>query len=259
MQFVDLKRQYEEYKSEIDEAMQAVIDGTRFINGEEVKLLEAELSEFSGAKHSIGCASGTDALLVPLMAKGVKPGDEIIVPAFTYIATGTMVAHWGAKPVFVDVDPVSFNIDPGKIEEKITERTRGIFAVSLYGQPADFQAINALAEKHGLWVLEDGAQSFGARMGNKRSCDLSHLATTSFFPAKPLGCYGDGGAIFTDDDVTASSHAPADQSRAGEALLPQARGNKRPAGYHPGGGAAGETAALPEGDRVTSGSRKLLQ
>jgi UDP-2-acetamido-2-deoxy-ribo-hexuluronate aminotransferase len=204
MQFVDLKRQYEEYKSEIDEAMQAVIDGTRFINGEEVKLLEAELSEFSGAKHSIGCASGTDALLVPLMAKGVKPGDEIIVPAFTYIATATMVAHWGAKPVFVDVDPVSFNIDPGKIEEKITERTRGIFAVSLYGQPADFQAINAVAEKHGLWVLEDGAQSFGARMGNKRSCDLSHLATTSFFPAKPLGCYGDGGAIFTDDDVTAA-------------------------------------------------------
>jgi UDP-2-acetamido-2-deoxy-ribo-hexuluronate aminotransferase len=219
MQFADLKRQYEEYRAEIDAAMSAVIEGTRFINGEEVSLLEQELSAFSGAEYSIACSSGTDALLVPLMAKEIEPGDEIIVPAFTYIATGTMVAHWGAKPVFVDVDPVSFNIDPERIEEKITGRTKGIFAVSLYGQPADFQSINAIAEEHGLWVLEDGAQSFGAKLGDRRSCSLSHLATTSFFPAKPLGCYGDGGAIFTDDEETASSHASVDKSRAGETLL----------------------------------------
>jgi UDP-2-acetamido-2-deoxy-ribo-hexuluronate aminotransferase len=204
MQFADLKRQYEEYRAEIDAAMSAVIEGTRFINGEEVSLLEQELSAFSGAEYSIACSSGTDALLVPLMAKEIEPGDEIIVPAFTYIATGTMVAHWGAKPVFVDVDPVSFNIDPERIEEKITGRTKGIFAVSLYGQPADFQSINAIAEEHGLWVLEDGAQSFGAKLGDRRSCSLSHLATTSFFPAKPLGCFGDGGAIFTDDEETAT-------------------------------------------------------
>ncbi|WP_202962977.1 DegT/DnrJ/EryC1/StrS family aminotransferase [Spirochaeta lutea] len=199
MQFVDLGKQYREYKKEIDQAIQGVLDSTQFINGDEVSSLEAELADFAGVSYAIGCSSGTDALLVPLMAKGVKPGDEILVPAFTYFATASMVSHWGARPVFVDVDPITFNIDPAKIEEKITNKTRGIFAVSLYGQPADFDAINSIAKAHGLWVLEDAAQSFGARSGSKCSCNLSEIATTSFFPAKPLGCYGDGGAMFTND------------------------------------------------------------
>ena len=133
----------------------------------------------------------------------VNPGDEVICPAFTFIATGTMISVLGAKPVFVDVDPVTFNLDPDKIEEKITNKTKGIIPVSLYGQCADFDRINAIAEKHGLWVLEDGAQSFGAEYKGKRSCSLTKMATTSFFPAKPLGCYGDGGAIFTSDNELA--------------------------------------------------------
>jgi UDP-2-acetamido-2-deoxy-ribo-hexuluronate aminotransferase len=204
MQFADLKRQYEEYRAEIDAAMSAVIEGTRFINGEEVSLLEQELSAFSGAEYSIACSSGTDALLVPLMAKEIEPGDEIIVPAFTYIATGTMVAHWGAKPVFVDVDPVSFNIDPERIEEKITDVRKGF---SPYPSTASRRISRASMPSRkstacGSW--KTGPSPSAPEMGNKRSCDLSHLATTSFFPAKPLGCYGDGGAIFTDDDETAA-------------------------------------------------------
>jgi len=200
IKFADLNQQYEEYKSEIDNAIQGVINSAQFINGDEVKALEADLAEFSGVKHVIACSSGTDALLVPQMAMDIKPRDEIIVPAFTYYASASMVSHWGATPVFVDVDPVTFNIDPEKIEEKITKKTKAIFGVSLYGQTADFDAINRLADKNGLWVLEDGAQSFGAQYKGKRSCNLTKVATTSFFPAKPLGCYGDGGAMFTNDD-----------------------------------------------------------
>ncbi len=199
MKFVDLKKQYLKYKVEIDSAIQNVIENTAFINGPDVKELEKELSEFSGSKNAIGCASGTDALVIPMMALGVKPGDEIIVPAFTFIATAETVAFLGAKPVFADVDPGTFNIDPKSIESKITNKTKGIIPVSLYGQCADFDEINKIAAKYDLWVMEDGAQSFGAEYKNKKSCTITNVGTTSFFPAKPLGCFGDGGAIFTDD------------------------------------------------------------
>ncbi len=199
MQFCDLHRQYVEYKSEIDAAIAGVIEKTAFINGPDVKALEKELADFSGASNAIACSSGSDAIFLSLMGLDVQPGDEVLCPAFTFIATGTMISIIGAIPVFVDVDPITFNIDPEKIEEKITSGTKGIIAVSLYGQCADFDKINAIAEKHGLWVLEDGAQSFGAEYKGKRSCALTKIATSSFFPAKPLGCYGDGGAIFTSD------------------------------------------------------------
>lgn len=204
MEFCDLKKQYLAYKPEIDRAMQGVIDSTSFINGQEVELLEEELATFSGAKHAIACSSGTDALLLALMALDVQPGDEILCPAFSFIASASMISLLKAKPVFVDVSPLDFNIDPTKIEEKLTSRTRGIIAVSLFGQCANFKAINEIAEKNGIWVLEDGAQSFGAIYDGKRSCSLTDVAVTSFFPAKPLGCYGDGGAVFTSDDKLAA-------------------------------------------------------
>ncbi len=200
MQFVDLKKQYQKYKTEIDAEIQNVLDSCQFINGPAVNELEADLSSFCGAKHSVACSSGTDALVLAMMALDVKPGDEIIVPAFTFIATGSMVSFLGAIPVFADVDPVTFNISPDEIEKKIGPKTKGIIAVSLFGQCADFDKINKIAGDNGLWVVEDGAQSFGAEYKDKRSCNLTKIATTSFFPAKPLGCYGDGGAVFTNDD-----------------------------------------------------------
>lgn len=200
MQFVDLKKQYKEYKEMMDSEIQAVLENCQFINGPAVKELETELSAFCGAKHSVACSSGTDALMLAMMALGIKPGDEVIVPAFSFIASGSMVSLLGAVPVFADVDPVTFNIDPAQIENKITPKTKGIIAVSLYGQCADFEAVNSIAERHGLWVIEDAAQSFGAEYKGRRSCNLTKIATTSFFPAKPLGCYGDGGAVFTSDD-----------------------------------------------------------
>lgn len=203
MKFCDLNRQYIEYKQEIDAAIANVINTSAFINGPDISALETELADFSGASHAIACSSGSDAISLALLAMGVKPGDEIICPAFTFIATGSMISVLGAIPIFVDVDPITFNLDPEKLEEKITSRTKGIIAVSLYGQCADFDKINVLAEKHGLWVLEDGAQSFGGEYKGKRSCALTKIAITSFFPAKPLGCYGDGGAIFTTDDKIA--------------------------------------------------------
>jgi len=199
MRFVDLKKQYDAYKDELDVAIANVINSTSFINGPAVKELETSLSVFANVKNSIACASGTDALLIAMMALDVNQGDEVIVPAFTYIASASQVPILKAKPVFVDVDPVTFNIDVSKIEDKITDRTVGVIPVSLYGQCADMDEINKIANKHGLWVIEDGAQSFGAQYKGKRSCSMTTVATTSFFPAKPLGCYGDGGAIFTDN------------------------------------------------------------
>ena len=156
------------------------------INGQEIQLLEKELAEFAGVKHAVACSSGTDALLLSLMALDIQPGDEIICPAFSFIASASMVSFYKARPVFIDVSPVDFNIDPAKIEAKITTRTKGIIAVSLYGQCADFDTINAIARKYDLWVIEDGAQSFGGIYKGKRSGSLTDLATTSFFPAKPL-------------------------------------------------------------------------
>ncbi len=200
MQFVDLQAQYRRLKDDMDARMAAVLAHGKFINGPEVRELEAQLAAYVGVKHCIACANGTDALQIALMAVGVGPGDEVIVPGFTYIATAEAAAVLGAKPVYVDVDPVAYNMDPSKLEAAITPRTKAIMPVSLYGQCADFPVINAIAEKHGLPVIEDAAQSFGASQNNRRSGGLTTIATTSFFPSKPLGCYGDGGAMFTDDD-----------------------------------------------------------
>ncbi|MGQ8337280.1 DegT/DnrJ/EryC1/StrS family aminotransferase [Sunxiuqinia sp. A32] len=203
MEFCDLKKQYLAYKKEIDSAIQSIINSSSFINGSEINLLEEELANYTGVKNAICCSSGTDALLLSLMAYDIKPGDEIICPAFSYIASASMISFYKAKPVFVDVSLSDFNIDASKIEEKITSKTKGIIAVSLFGQCANFAEINSIAKKHGLWVIEDGAQSFGASYFGKFSGNLTEVGTTSFFPAKPLGCYGDGGALFTNDDELA--------------------------------------------------------
>ncbi len=203
MNFIDLKQQYNEYKEEINKEIENVLESAYFIMGPVLERLEKELSSYIGVKHAIGCSSGTDALLLALLAKEIKPGDEIIVPDFTFIAAAEVVSLLHAKPVFVDIDKNTYNLDYSLIEKKITKKTRGIIAVSLYGQCADYNEINAIAEKHNLFVIEDAAQSFGAFYKNKKSGNLTELATTSFYPAKPLGAYGDGGAVFTNDDSLA--------------------------------------------------------
>lgn len=203
MQFNDLQRQYAAYKPEIDQAMQRVVQSASFINGREVELLEQELSAYAGVKHSVACSSGTDALLLALMALDLQPGEEVLVPAFSFISPVSMVRLLSGTPVFVDVSPIDFNMDIEKLEAKITSRTKAIIVVSLFGQCADLDAINTLAEKYGLWVIEDAAQSFGASLNGRKSASMTHLATTSFFPAKPLGAYGDGGAVFTNNDELA--------------------------------------------------------
>ena len=203
--FFDLAAQQAVIKSQIDENIAKVLAHGKYILGPEVSELEERLCEYTGAKYCITCANGTDALQIALMAIGVGPGDEVITPAFSYIATAEATALLGATPIYVDVDPVTFNINPVLIEEKITPRTKAIIPVSLYGQPADFQEINKIARKHNLIVIEDGAQSFGAEQSGKKSCNLSDIGCTSFFPTKPLGCYGDGGAIFTSDEILAKS------------------------------------------------------
>jgi UDP-2-acetamido-2-deoxy-ribo-hexuluronate aminotransferase len=199
----DLKAQYRRLKPRIEARMQAVLEHGQYIMGPEVAELEEKLAAFTGAKHCIGVADGTTALMVAMMALDIGPGDEVVTTPFTFIATGEMIALLRAKPVFVDIDPRTYNIDPAALEAAITPRTRAILPVSLYGQCADMDAINAVAARHGVPVIEDGAQSFGATYKGRRSCALSTLATTSFFPTKPLGCYGDGGACFTDDDALA--------------------------------------------------------
>ena len=203
--FFDLATQQAVIKSQIDENIAKVLTHGKYILGPEVSELEERLCEYTGAKYCITCANGTDALQIALMAIGVGPGDEVITPAFSYIATAEATALLGATPIYVDVDPVTFNINPVLIEEKITPRTKAIIPVSLYGQPADFQEINKIARKHNLTVIEDGAQSFGAEQLGQKSCNLSDIGCTSFFPTKPLGCYGDGGAIFTSDETLAKS------------------------------------------------------
>ena len=203
MQFIDLAAQQVRIKDKIDAGIQRVLAHGQYILGPEVTELEEKLAAFAGTRHCITCANGTDALQIAQMAFGVGPGDEVITPGFTYIATAETVAVLGAKPVYVDIDPKTYNLDPEKLEAAITPRTKAIIPVSLYGQCADFDAINAIANKHGIPVIEDAAQSFGATYKGMRSCNLSTVATTSFFPSKPLGCYGDGGAIFTNDDELA--------------------------------------------------------
>src|SRR3954471_8468227 len=203
MDFIDLKTQYQRVHASMNRRMQAVLDHGQFILGAEHQELERKLAEYVGVKHCIGASSGTDTLLIALMAYGIGRGDEVVTSPFTFIATGEMIALAGAKPVFVDIDPRTYNLDPRLLESAITPRTKAIMPVSLYGQCADLDAINTIARKHKLPVIEDGAQSFGALQSGKRSCGLSEIGSTSFFPSKPLGCYGDGGALFTNDDALA--------------------------------------------------------
>lgn len=204
MQFVDLAAQQARIKDQIDQNIQKVLAHGKYILGPEVAELEEQLAAYCGAKHCISVANGTDALQIAQMAVGVAFGDEVIVPGFSYIATAETPAVLGAKPVYVDIDPRTYNLNPEKLEAAITPRTKAIIPVSLYGQCADFDAINAIAEKHGIPVIEDGAQSFGASYKGRKSCNLTTVGCTSFFPSKPLGCYGDGGAIFTNDDELAT-------------------------------------------------------
>ncbi|MBS0213867.1 MAG: DegT/DnrJ/EryC1/StrS family aminotransferase [Proteobacteria bacterium] len=203
IEFCDLKAQQARIKDKIDAAIQCVLAHGQYILGPEVALLEERLAAYCGAKHCITVANGTDALQIALMALGVGPGDEVITPGFTYIATAEAAAVLGAKPVYVDIDPRTYNLDPALLEAAITPRTKAIIPVSLYGQCADYDAINAIAARYGITVIEDAAQSFGATYKGRKSCNLTTIATTSFFPSKPLGCYGDGGALFTSDDELA--------------------------------------------------------
>ena len=203
MEFIDLKTQYQRYRAEIHEAIERVMTDAAFIKGPALSQFEEELTEHSQATHAIGCSSGTDALLLGMMALGVQPGDEVLVPDFTFFATAEMVRLIGAVPVFVDIDETTYNMDPARLAERITGRTVGIMPVSLYGQCPDMDEINRVASDRGLWVMEDAAQSYGATYRGRKSCTLSTLGATSFFPAKPLGCYGDGGAVFTGNDELA--------------------------------------------------------
>lgn len=203
MQFIDLAAQQARIKDQIDANIQKVLAHGKYILGPEVAELEEKLADYTGAKHCISCANGTDALQIALMALGVGPGDEVITPGFTYIATAETAAVLGAKPVYVDIDERTYNLNPALLEAKITSKTKAIIAVSLYGQCADFDVINQIAAKHNIPVIEDAAQSFGATYKGKKSGNLTTIACTSFFPSKPLGCYGDGGAIFTSDEELA--------------------------------------------------------
>lgn len=201
--FANLQYQHNLYKDEIEEAILKVARNCNFIMGEEVTEFEKALESFTGAKYAITCSSGTDALLLAMMALDIKPGDEIITTPFTFIATAETIAFLGAKPVFVDIDETTYNIDPSKIGAAITDKTKAIIPVSLYGQPADMDAIQAIADKYSLQVIIDGAQSFGSTYKGKTDSNIGDISCTSFFPAKPLGCYGDGGAVFTNDDELA--------------------------------------------------------
>lgn len=197
--FIDLAAQQDRLRPQIEAGIARVLAHGKYILGPEVTELEDKLAAYTGAAHCISCANGTDALQIALMALDVGPGDEVITPGFSYIATAETAAVLGAKLVYADIDPVTYNLAPQALEAAITPRTKAIIPVSLYGQCADFDAINAIAEAHGIVVIEDAAQSFGATYKGRKSCNLSTIACTSFFPSKPLGCYGDGGAMFTSD------------------------------------------------------------
>lgn len=206
IQFIDLKAQYQSLKSAIDARIHRVLDHGQYIMGPEVAELEQRLVAYTGARHCITVASGTEALLISLMALGIKPGDEVITTPFTFVATAEVIALLGGVPVFVDIQPDTCNIDPALIEAAITPKTKAIIPVALYGQVADMDEINAIAARHGnIPVIEDAAQSFGATYKGRKTCNLSTIGCTSFFPSKPLGCYGDGGAIFTNDDTLAKA------------------------------------------------------
>ncbi|MEV9547240.1 DegT/DnrJ/EryC1/StrS family aminotransferase [Aliarcobacter butzleri] len=202
--FANLQYQHQLYKDEIENAILKVTRNCNFIMGNEVQELEKSLQEFTGAKYAVSCSNGTDALLLAMMALDIKPGDEVITTPFTFIATAEMIAFLGAIPVFVDIDEKTYNINPDLIEEKITSKTKAIIPVSLYGQPADMDKVNQIAKMYNLKVIIDGAQSFGSTYDGITDSALADISTTSFFPAKPLGCYGDGGAVFTNDEEIAS-------------------------------------------------------
>lgn len=202
--FANLNLAYREHKSLFDKAIKNVINTSSFIMGSEVAILEKKLSDFTGAKYAITCSNGTDALLLAMMALGIKAGDEVITTPYTFISTAETIVFLGAKPIFVDINEMTYNIDSSKIEEKITNKTKAIIPVSLYGQIPEMDKINKLALKYDLSVIEDAAQSFGATYKEKKSCNFSTIGTTSFFPAKPLGCFGDGGAVFTNDGSLAT-------------------------------------------------------
>lgn len=211
MQFIDLHTQYKRHESAIDKAIKKVLEEGHFIGGPEIKELEQQLSAFTGRKHAIACANGTDALRIVLMANEIGPNDAVFTSAFTFFASAEVIGNVGATPVFVDIDEKTYNISPSKLEETILKVKaegelipRAIIPVDIFGQMADYEAIAVIAEKYGLWILEDGAQSLGAMQNGKTSCSFGLASTTSFFPAKPLGCYGDGGMIFTDDDELAT-------------------------------------------------------
>ena len=202
--FANLQLQYQTYKDKIDSNLQAILNKSNYILGEEVDVLEKELQNFTGAKYAISCSSGTDALLLALMATNIQPDDEIITTPFTWISTAEMMALIKAKPVFVDIEPDTYNMDANLIEAVITKKTKAIMPVSLYGQPADMDVIQSIADKYSLKVIIDGAQSFGSTYNNKTDSNLGDISTTSFFPSKPLGCYGDGGAVFTNNEECAN-------------------------------------------------------
>lgn len=211
MQFRDLKQQYKVLKKDIDAAMIEIASNCNFINGQQVKDLEKELADYVGVKHCITCGNGTDALTMAMMAWGIKEGDAVFVPDFTFFSSGEIVSHAGATPIFVDVDVDTYNISAKSLEDAIKKvitegklTAKAVVAVDLFGLPADFENIRKIADKYDLLVLEDGAQGFGGNINSKRACSFGDISTTSFFPAKPLGCYGDGGAVFTDDDDIAN-------------------------------------------------------
>jgi UDP-2-acetamido-2-deoxy-ribo-hexuluronate aminotransferase len=204
MEFIDLNKQYHLYKNEINSRIQNVLDKGQYIMGEDIKILETTLAKFVGVKHCITASSGTDTLMMALMALGIGPGDEVITVSFTWISTVEVIALVGATPVLVDIEPDTYNIDLNLLEKAITPRTKAIMPVCLFGQMPDFDRINAIAKKHNIPVIEDAAQSFGATQKGRQSCSVSTIGSTSFYPAKPFGCYGDGGALFTNDDALAS-------------------------------------------------------
>ncbi|MDN5938730.1 MAG: DegT/DnrJ/EryC1/StrS family aminotransferase [Salinisphaera sp.] len=203
MQIVDLQAQYQRIRTDVDQRMRVVLEHGQYVMGPEVEELESRLAAYVGGGECVAVSSGTDALLLALMALDIGPGDEVITTPFTFIATGEMIALIGARPVFVDTCADTYNINPERVEAAITDRSRAILPVSLYGQCADMAALEAVSQRHGIPVIEDAAQSFGATQRGRRSCALSPLAATSFFPSKPLGCYGDGGAVFASDPVLA--------------------------------------------------------
>ena len=211
MQFRDLKTQYTVLKDEMDKAILEVVASSAFVMGPKIKEMESAFAEYVGVKHCVACNSGTDALLLALKVWNIKPGDAVFVPSFTFFASAEVIAMQGATPVFVDVDKDTFNMEVADLEGKIEQtlkagrlNPRVIIAVDLFGLPADFMAIRKVADKYGLYVLEDGAQGFGGRIGDQKACTFGDISTTSFFPAKPVGCYGDGGAVFTDNDEWAA-------------------------------------------------------